>query len=644
MSIRDFKIFGFQIDLARQIERPEVICNGVSGMAQYGYNVCQLYLEDAYQFPRHPEISRKNAYHENTIQNIAKMCSDQGIELIPVIPSLGHCQYITSKRGYAHLDEGAGTEIIYGTVSPSFEKTYDVLRELYEDWCLHVPGKYLHVALDESASMGQHHIRTFGETGFDRVRMFATHCNRLNAISKSLNRRMIMWGDMLFYLPQAMELLDKDIIIQDWYYYSFEETPRVELFNFSKIDLSGDLKRAGFEVWGVPSIWPNKPIAPIEDRWKNLNDWVRYGRERGIDGILITDWENSTGFYSMSDMLFRAFGRGLNNSSKMIQHDLLDVIDEITQYVGSKRIIDDLLRIGDFHITGFDNRDLLFLDPACRANYNRYSECCQKHEQLARLFESLPDLAMRAASENGRYLLTEILLCHQFLKLVWKIGAQLPLVYNLLCAASNEQKCMEVASELSALADEIERFSKSYFSHWEKVRYADDPCPVKQWADKTTVAFRQWAKEIGDGLIEEHSLLSTPRIEFTMHCHHPAWPGCDITAIWEDGHIEKFFEALLCFDSQCAEPELKLRQYMSIPLQRRELPKQIRFSSVYYGQIGIEQVFVIHRGKSYSYTPMKMEGQHACQEKEIIWLGPICSTIESPLMRNDEDIVVFERL
>ena len=51
-----FPIFGFQLDLARQIERPEVVLSAIRGSDRWGYNTCMLYLEDAYVFGRHPEI------------------------------------------------------------------------------------------------------------------------------------------------------------------------------------------------------------------------------------------------------------------------------------------------------------------------------------------------------------------------------------------------------------------------------------------------------------------------------------------------------------------------------------------------------------------------------------------------------------
>jgi hypothetical protein len=166
---------------------------------------------------------------------------------------------------------------------------------------------------------------------------------------------------------------------------------------------------------------------------------------------------------------------------------------------------------------------------------------------------------------------------------------------------------------------------------------------VKEWADKTAGAFRQWADEIMLGKIQKHSLFVTPRIECTLHCHHPALPLCEIVALWEDGHKESFTEILIRFESKYAFPDVKWKQHPSIPLQRRELPQQIQCSSVHYGQVGIEEIYVMYKGTKYIYTPVRIEGQFAQQQEDIVWIGPIRSTVDSPLRRKDKDVVIYER-
>jgi hypothetical protein len=101
-----------------------------------------------------------------------------------------------------------------------------------------------------------------------------------------------MWGDMLYYMLDAIPLLPKDVIVYDWYYYPFKKLPKVELYNFAEVDLTGLLVKAGIEVYGCPNSGPfsKEPITPFIDRLKNVVSWWRYCHAKKAKGMLITSW------------------------------------------------------------------------------------------------------------------------------------------------------------------------------------------------------------------------------------------------------------------------------------------------------------------------------------------------------------------
>lgn len=656
-----FKVFGFQIDIARQIEKPQVIRDAVMGMHELGYNVCQVYLEDAYCFESHPGIARKHAYTKEFMQEIQSLCKQQQMEFIPVIPSLGHCDYITHKPGYKRFDEGRGTENNHGTLSPSFPETYDLLRELYKDWCDHIPGRYLHVGLDESVTMGNYHIRTYGKESFDAAEMFARHCNKINAICKSLGRQMLIWGDMFYYMANAINLIDKDIIVVDWYYYTFGKTTRIEQYNFADVDLSGDLKKAGLEVWGCPAVWPNFPIADVQDRWDALCDWIRYGTEKKIDGILITDWENSIGFYSNSDLLFRAFGlNAIKEKHEPIEKEIFNVLKEKLQVSDNnqhlKTFVCDLMQIGRYHVTGHQNRRLYLWPLEILSSKNRQAECKQKYEELKKLFTNVPQLLQDSKTEEGRDIINGLYQSYKFLLVLWKFGAILPDCYQWLCR-NDPSSDKDAKSEMLELASDAQELFDEYNAHWLKVRFGNgqnsdgkslvdvfktDPQPVGVWATNAVKKLQQWVDAIDAPNRDGHPFVATPRIECTLHCHHPALPVAMFTAMWDDGHTLMVNETILCFESKYSAPNVKWQQFPSIFLDRRELPNSIKIDSNNYGQIGVENVYIIWKGIKYAYKPVKTEGCNIKKDGDILWLGPVCATVESPLLREDHDIAWFE--
>lgn len=631
--------------MARQIERPDVLYEAVKDLADCGYNVCMLYLEDAYKYPRHPLISRKNAYPVESMQYLQSLCKANKMELVPVIPALGHCGYITNKKGYDHYDEGRGTKERFGSISPSFPETYDLLRELFEDWCLHIPGKYLHAGLDESASMGQYFIRTRPGEKLDAARMFADHCNRLAQIAHRLKRKLIIWGDMLYYLPQAIPFINKDIIINDWYYYTFPKTPRVEVFNFEAIDSAGIFKRAGFEVWGIPSIWPNFPLPDIKDRWQNLKDWIKYGRKVGIDGILICDWENSTGFFSVSDLLYRSFATHIKkpNNTSLIK-TVSQTVDRILGQSCNHKIIQDMMAFGPFHLTGHCRRRYLSRPLVAMSCLMQQKETKSYATKLEHMFIELPEMLKKTKSGHGYHLLESFHVSWDFLRLYWKLCTMIPDWRRQLLQKISVIEKRELYNKFLNVADELDNLAASYNLCWEKVRYADDTKVIEQWALKTAITLREWTEAIQTGCILKHPLVNTPLLEIKLRCRHPALPCVRIKIEWEKEEFQIESETLIRFESKYATPNIKWNETSCIALTRKAWPTRIELEQLLYGELGIDEVAVIWGKDKRVYHLSSKEGKCIVLNNKTLWLGPRRGYLDSPLQLTDTNKVSFSNL
>jgi hypothetical protein len=601
-----------------------------------------LYLEDAYAYPRHPAIGRKHAYTLDEMRQVHELCQSQQQELIPVIPSLGHAGYITGKPGYADCDEGRGTGKVLGTLSPSFDQTYDLLRELYEDWCLHLPGKYLHVGLDESDSMGQYHLRTHGPGSLNAPAMFAGHCNRLNAIARSLGRRMVMWGDMFYYLPQAIEAVDKDIIVADWYYYAFDAVPAVELFGFRRLDSSRRLREAGLEVWGIPSIWPNCPFPDIGERWRNLRDWMRYGRKVGAAGIINAEWENSWGFPGTTGLMFRLLGRMCKGELPADpQAALAKMLPELSDDPGAAGLAGDIMKLGQYHFTAFRNRKSVGAKPeAMISTFSpRRGEYRHHAATLNKCLQGLGQALEQARDDAGRRALTAIHLSHQTLRLFWQAHDLLSAEYD---RALRGQGGADQGSEMFVrLADELDAFVAEYERHWDEVRYSDDRRPLMDWAGRTAAALRQWAPQL-DAPPDRHPLMATARLESILHCRHPALPVVNITIRWPDGTVQQETDILIRFESAYAVPTRQWAQSSVQVLDRDDPPPSVEFSTRHYGQFGVGPVSFLWRGQARRYRLVKTEGRHIRPSRDIIWVGPAHAMLGDPITRSDVDRACFE--
>jgi hypothetical protein len=602
-------------------------------MDKYGYNVCMLYLEDAFLYERHPGVSRNHAYSKEFMREIQDLCASQKMELIPVIPSLGHCAYITSKPGYERYDEGRGTEKLCSTVSPSFPETYELLEELYEDWCSHIPGEYLHVGLDESPAMGQYFIRQNGLAKFDAEDMFAAHCNKLNGILKKLGRKMLMWGDMFYHFPDAAKKLDKDIIVVDWYYYSFPKTPKVEVFNFSEVDSVKNLKENNLETWGCPSIWPNYPFSDIQDRFENLRSWLRYGKPRKLDGIVNTDWENSLGFMNISTLLFSAFGKLLleHDVEKISEPELKKALAELLEISPESSTLSDMLALKEFSLTGHANRKVIQQPPLSMISTEaeRKAEYERKSKALEKMFSDLNDEIKQAARPQTQETLKAIELCYRQMLLYWKTGQVFSEFYET--QSSSE--------ELSKLADELDLFADDYFSFWEKARFPDELIKSRDWAKSTASTILEWLdKPLNKS---SHPIFAESRLEMEVECRHPALPVLKAECFFKDGSNTTGGVTMINFESAYAVQNKIWRQYPVIPLEQGSLPEKIVFTVSHYGQIYLNKVKVLLNGKEYFYQAGETKGSFAKIENRQAVIGPVCANREDPTIRPEADQIVF---
>lgn len=631
---------GFMFDWGRQIERAEIIDAELRRLAAAGYTTCLINVEDSVEFPSAPGIGRKYAYTPETLGKLAATAGECKLEFIPVIPSLGHARYITTKTGYRQYDEGFASGECLGCLQVGSELTIELLERLYRDWCAIAPGRYLHIGMDECPAMGQALLRSGKVEKLDHAKLFSDHCNRLNGIVKSLGRRMIIWGDMLYYFPEALEQLDKDIIVMDWYYYSFDDTPRVEIFNFEKIDLTAALRDAGFTVWLTPSVWPNLPFGDVADRLGNLRSWVRYGNERGIDAVVVnTDWSNHAGTPDMTELLWLTFIRLAPDFGEAgLRGALAAALAEDFAVAPREELIDLLLELGRFHVTGTNNYRctmcrtapaLITTDPVRRA------EADEKSSRLSELLEVIN--RQSAGGEIGQRLLAGLKAAIRLLHGYWLAMAE-------LSRLSAERRGAEpTAAALDALAAELSSTQREFTATSDRVRYPGDFMQEIQF----------WAGRIAGELAEESRRLRATlgaelfdnqmRLEFTARVPHPSMSALSLSLQLPDGREIGSHDYMVKFESVCSNPDQEFYHYSTLPLDIPEVPVKITATVRDYGEVEIQTLKVIRGdGSEVGYRAVEYSGRHAgIDEKGFPLLGPRRAQPDDPTHRLECDCAIF---
>lgn len=291
-------IRAFQWDLARQIERPEVLHDLLPHYAEWGYQQLYLHLEDAVAYPSLPGVARADAWGWGELEGLVAAAGRVGIAVVPIVNLLGHTQYLIKHPDYRELNELLGPDgrpMAVGQVCPLHPRMGEVAERLLGDVAPLCTAGWVHVGLDESFHLGRHplsraEIKEVGLAGH-----FAGHVRRLHERASARGLRLGLWADMLALLPEAVPLLPAGIAAYDWFYHPFARQPRMELYNFATYDLAPALAARGIGYWACPmnGAFRHEAAPVYGERLANILAWWRRARRTGAEGMLVTSWEPS---------------------------------------------------------------------------------------------------------------------------------------------------------------------------------------------------------------------------------------------------------------------------------------------------------------------------------------------------------------
>lgn len=268
-------------------------------------NLLIMEVNYGYQFTSHPECtSPDEPLSSEHIKIIVDICKKHNIRLIPLMQLLGH-QSAPSKSfttalkprltrsnglllGHPEFDETPGQNVVYcRNLCPTHPEIKPIVFDLMDEIIDVFEADAIHVGCDEAILIGE----------CDRCKkipkdqLFADWVNALARHAKSSrNAQTLIWGDHLLnaldigyvevtdefnaYVSgteNAINLLDKDIIICDWQYDYMEN-------GYPSIDRFAD---AGFQV--LAAVWHKN----------NGKKFLQYAKEhnRGhVQGFLQTVW------------------------------------------------------------------------------------------------------------------------------------------------------------------------------------------------------------------------------------------------------------------------------------------------------------------------------------------------------------------
>ena len=587
-------IRAFQWDLARQVERLDVLLKLLPRYADWGYQELYLHLEDAVEYPSLPAVARRDAYSYKQFAKLVDTATRAGIRVVPIVNLLGHTQYLVKTPELRDLNElraADGSPLERGQLCPLHPRTLEIAEALLRDMAPFCTAGKVHVGLDESFHIGKCPYCREEIVRQGLAQHFAGHVGRLHAIARFLGLRMGIWADMLNFIPEAIPLLPASIIAYDWYYYPFRRHPRVELFNFAESDLATPLRARGIEYWGCPmnGAFRYEPLPIYSDRLTNLRSWWQRCQKTKAGGFLVTSWEAYRLALEMTTVVDAAAASlWLEGAPDNDLDWLTRGFQRVFGKAGARTATKAALACDRYPFAGYarweinDRWDVGVAADVAEETY---------FEKLAT--KALP--AALAASIAFRHYLAQrdgfVGRCKDGVKTLRKM---LP---NAACPA-----VAPYLGLLSQLQAEARDFSKAVTAGriaaramWRRTR---DPKVRGQNeiildADSARLgAWHEWLRAVRrtpEKVFDASPVFGVWQLSFTVHNFAPALQRVVVEqqqpdGSWRDLHSRHTIE----FRAEAAKPRTNIRRPFSVPVESRDA--ELRISVHGLGQVGIEQI------------------------------------------------------
>ena len=211
-------MLAFHYDLKRAMWTADFMDRYAATLADWGYNAILYEVEDKLRFSRHPAIAHADAISANETRARTDALRRRGFQVIPLVQSLGHADYVLTKPGYEHLRESPEHESQYDPLS---DEARELICELIDETIAAVqPESFFHLGGDETWNLGESEkcapvTKKIGKGG-----LYLRHMRPI--IEHVLRRglRPILWADIALTHPEIVKEFPRELVWMDWDYWT----------------------------------------------------------------------------------------------------------------------------------------------------------------------------------------------------------------------------------------------------------------------------------------------------------------------------------------------------------------------------------------------------------------------------------------
>jgi Glycosyl hydrolase family 20, domain 2 len=294
------KYRGAQQDISRgQVPTTAALKRLASVLAQAKMNELELYIEHEYKFKTFPDISPPEGLAPAEAQDLAACAAQNGLEVHPLLQTLGHSYHILNKPQYQHLRVGPCEKAPWiMTFDVRKPEAVRMVTTMIDELCETFPGELFNVDITEIDIDG---LQTNGVTVSQATDLVFGYVLQLNAaVRKHHKRLMIAQGPLdsqghLAGMGPKLDRLPNDIIIGSYYCAGGPYQPAWEK-DYPRLQE----KRLDFfaQAWIYSHVWLT-PWVKAAAEFSDLE--VSRGLRHGAIGSITTDWGDAGHFHFVGE-------------------------------------------------------------------------------------------------------------------------------------------------------------------------------------------------------------------------------------------------------------------------------------------------------------------------------------------------------
>ncbi|XP_066560973.1 hexosaminidase D isoform X2 [Amia ocellicauda] len=268
--------------------------------------------EDMFPYEGRLEVLRAtNAYSPDEIKQILDLAKSNGLEVIPLVQTFGHMEFVLKHQQFSSLREVSCTP---NAINPHKEQSLELLQCLTDQvMALHPEAQCLHIGADEVHLLGsgEESQEWLKVQGNNLDKLFVSHVKKVaeRVLSAHPHLTLIIWDDMLRGMSQDL-LKDSGIadVIQPmiWDYNPTLDVERTVLL-IEKYQQSG-LSKLWLASSFKGSTEVNQSLTCIGNHLANHTQWLKVVTALPKDttelqGIAITGWQRYDHFSVLCELL-----------------------------------------------------------------------------------------------------------------------------------------------------------------------------------------------------------------------------------------------------------------------------------------------------------------------------------------------------